>query len=104
MEIYNLNNEIKSMTLEARNIGKSTVIQKETNLSFNDMLTKAINDVNTFQKDSSNLQMRFDYGDNNVSLSDVMIARNKASVTFEATIQIRNKIVEAYKELINMPV
>lgn len=40
----------------------------------------------------------------NVSLSDVMIARNKASVAFDATIQVRNKLVDAYKELMNMPV
>nr|WP_279287974.1 flagellar hook-basal body complex protein FliE [Vibrio cholerae] len=39
-----------------------------------------------------------------MSLSDVMIARNKSSVAFEATIQVRNKLVEAYKELMNMPV
>ncbi|MEF1191389.1 flagellar hook-basal body complex protein FliE, partial [Vibrio parahaemolyticus] len=34
----------------------------------------------------------------------VMIARNKSSVAFEATVQIRNKLVEAYKDLMNMPV
>jgi flagellar hook-basal body complex protein FliE len=43
-------------------------------------------------------------GDENVSLSDVMIARNKSSVAFEATIQVRNKLVDAYKQLMNMPV
>ncbi|MCV5230713.1 flagellar hook-basal body complex protein FliE, partial [Escherichia coli] len=47
---------------------------------------------------------RFDRGDADVSLSDVMIARNKSSVAFEATVQIRNKLVEAYKDLMNMPV
>ena len=39
-----------------------------------------------------------------MSLSDVMIARNKSSVAFEATLQVRNKMVDAYKELMNMPV
>ena len=48
--------------------------------------------------------MRFDPGDQDVSLSDVMIARNKSSVAFEATIQVRNKLVEAYKEVMTMPV
>jgi flagellar hook-basal body complex protein FliE len=60
--------------------------------------------VNSLQKTSGDLQMRFDRGDEDVSLSDVMIARNKSSVAFEATIQVRNKLVEAYKELMNMPV
>ncbi|MEF1279319.1 flagellar hook-basal body complex protein FliE, partial [Vibrio fortis] len=68
------------------------------------MLTQAINNVNSLQKTSGDLQTRFDSGDESVSLSDVMIARNKSSVAFEATIQIRNKLVESYKELMNMPV
>ncbi|MCV6002878.1 flagellar hook-basal body complex protein FliE, partial [Escherichia coli] len=55
-------------------------------------------------KSSGDLQTRFDRGDADVSLSDVMIARNKSSVAFEATVQIRNKLVEAYKDLMNMPV
>ena len=50
------------------------------------------------------LAVRFDRGDEGVSLSDVMIARNKSSVAFDATIQVRNKLVDAYKALMNMPV
>ncbi|KUI98864.1 FliE [Vibrio sp. MEBiC08052] len=71
---------------------------------FGDLLNKAINNVNGLQQTSSNLQTRFDRGDEGVSLSDVMIARNKASVAFDATVQVRNKLVDAYKELMNMPV
>jgi flagellar hook-basal body complex protein FliE len=33
-----------------------------------------------------------------------MIAKEKASIAFEATVQVRNKVLEAYKEIINMPV
>lgn len=68
------------------------------------MLGDAIKGVNQLQSQSSELATRFDQGDRNVSLSDVMIARNKSSVAFEATVQVRNKMVEAYKELMNMPV
>ena len=43
-------------------------------------------------------------GDRSVSISDAMIASQKASVAFTATVEVRNKFVEAYKEIMNMPV
>jgi flagellar hook-basal body complex protein FliE len=43
-------------------------------------------------------------GDRSVSLAEVMIASQKSSVAFEATVQVRNKLVESYKEIMNMPV
>ena len=38
------------------------------------------------------------------SLGEVMIAANKSSLAFDATVQVRNKMVEAYKEVMSMPV
>lgn len=72
--------------------------------TFSDLLSNAVNQVNQLQATSSDLATRFEQGDRNVTLADVMIARNKASVAFDATIQTRNKFIEAYKELMNMPV
>ena len=43
-------------------------------------------------------------GDDSVSLSDVMIAMQKASINFQATVQVRNKLVSAYHEIMNMQV
>ena len=53
---------------------------------------------------ADNMRTRFDMGDDSVSLSDVMIASQKASIAFEATVQIRNKCVEAYKTIMQMQV
>ncbi|MEI8634151.1 flagellar hook-basal body complex protein FliE [Vibrio sp. PP-XX7] len=103
MRLDGLQNEMQAMMLEAGN-HKSMPTAQSVGSDFGDMLSKAINNVNGLQKASSNLQTRFDRGDEDVSLSDVMIARNKASVAFEATIQVRNKLIDAYKELMNMPV
>ncbi len=103
MNIGGINGEMQAMKLEALNAQPAATGQK-VSADFGDMLTQAINNVNGLQKSSGDLQMRFDRGDADVSLSDVMIARNKSSVAFDATIQIRNKLVEAYKELMNMPV
>jgi flagellar hook-basal body complex protein FliE len=43
-------------------------------------------------------------GDDSVSLSDTMIAMQKASINFQATIQVRNKLVSSYHEIMNMQV
>ena len=103
MNIGGIQSEMQAMKLEASNTTLPATGQR-VGADFGQMLSNAINNVNELQKSSGDLQMRFDRGDEGVSLSDVMIARNKSSVAFEATIQVRNKLVEAYKELMNMPV
>ncbi|MCG3725393.1 flagellar hook-basal body complex protein FliE [Vibrio cincinnatiensis] len=103
MKLDSLHSEMQAMMVEAGN-RNPTVTGQKVGADFGNMLTQAINNVNGLQKTSNDLQTRFDRGDEGISLSDVMIARNKSSVAFEATIQVRNKLVEAYKELMNMPV
>ncbi len=103
MTINPIKLEMQHMALEARNVEKPASGQDVSN-NFGELLSSAINHVNGLQKNSSELATRFDQGDRSVSLSDVMIARNKSGVAFDATIQTRNKLVEAYKELMNMPV
>ncbi|BAC95246.1 flagellar hook-basal body protein FliE [Vibrio vulnificus YJ016] len=103
MRIDGFNGEMRAMMLEASNTTAPATGAK-VSADFSTLLNQAINNVNSLQKSSSDLQTRFDRGDADVSLSDVMIARNKSSVAFEATVQVRNKLVEAYKDLMNMPV
>jgi flagellar hook-basal body complex protein FliE len=43
-------------------------------------------------------------GDTSVTLSEVMVASSKSGIALDATIQVRNKFVEAYKEIMSMPV
>ena len=70
--------------------------------AFANMLNQAFENVNFLQNDSTNKQTRFDLGDRSVTLSDVMLASQKSSISFEATIQIRNKMIEAYKTISQM--
>lgn len=71
---------------------------------FQAMLQSAFEDMNNLQNTSSSMQSRFDVGDRSVTLADVMIASQKASLSFEATLQIRNKMVEAYKSVMQMSI
>lgn len=83
------------------------LVQQVNNTSgadFGQLLAQAIGGVSDLQSTSSSLATRLEMGDSTVSLSDTVIAREKASVAFEATVQVRNKLVEAYKEIMSMPV
>ncbi len=71
---------------------------------FADMLSQAIDNVNSMQKESGSMQTRNDMGDPSISMVDVMVAKEKSSIAFEATVQVRNKLLEAYKTIMNMPV
>jgi|TARA_B110000503_G_scaffold140649_1_gene232069 flagellar hook-basal body complex protein FliE len=71
--------------------------------SFGDMFTSAVDTVNNNQKTANELSTRYEQGDPGVDLPEVMIALQKSSVSFQAMTQVRNKMIEAYKEIINMP-
>lgn len=71
---------------------------------FGELLAKSINGVNDLQMESGKLGNAFVAGDPQVSLAEVMIAKQKAGIAFEATVQVRNKLLSAYKEIMSMPV
>ncbi|MGH8595104.1 MAG: flagellar hook-basal body complex protein FliE [Gammaproteobacteria bacterium] len=75
-----------------------------TNADFRGMLLKAVAEVNQAQHAASALSDRFERGDAQVDLSAVMIATQKASVSFQAITQVRNKLIAAYQEVMNMPI
>ncbi|MFT2091395.1 flagellar hook-basal body complex protein FliE [Paraglaciecola sp. 2405UD69-4] len=72
--------------------------------NFAELLSQAVGTVNEMQLDSKDKAMAFEMGDKSLSLADVMIAKEKAGIAFEATIQVRNKVLDAYKQIMNMPV
>jgi len=73
-------------------------------LDFADALKASLDQVNHAQQGAQQLGQRFVLGDDKVNLSDVMISMQKASISFQATVQVRNKLVSAYQEMMNMQV
>jgi flagellar hook-basal body complex protein FliE len=73
-------------------------------VSFSDALKAQLDNVSKAQDQAEDMGKRFAAGDDKVSLSDTMIAMQKASITFQATVQVRNKLVSAYHEIMNMQV
>jgi flagellar hook-basal body complex protein FliE len=99
-------NDLPLQGLQSKGLGNDIVGEsaKSNAPDFSQMLKQAIDNVNGLQNQTGELRNRFEMGDEQVSLGDVMIASNKSSLAFEATVQVRNKVVEAYKSVMSMPV
>ncbi|MCM3315810.1 flagellar hook-basal body complex protein FliE [Rummeliibacillus sp. G93] len=81
-------------------IEKTSTNEKE---NFGAVLKDAISAVNNSQVASDNMTNRLVNGEN-VELHDVMITAQKANITLNTALQIRNKVVEAYQEIMRMTV
>ena len=73
-------------------------------VDFASVLRSSLDGVAQAQNKATSMQNAFVMGDDKVSLSDTMIAKQKASISFQATMQVRNKVVEAYNSIMNMSV
>ncbi|OGT01925.1 MAG: flagellar hook-basal body complex protein FliE [Gallionellales bacterium RBG_16_57_15] len=73
-------------------------------VDFSSVLKSSLDGVAQAQTKSEAMQKAFVLGDDRVSLSDTMIAMQKASINFQTTVQVRNKFVQAYNDIMNMQV
>lgn len=73
-------------------------------VDFQEILGSAINQVNDVQKQSGALAKSFQMGDPEVTLTQVVVASEKAGVAFEAMSEVRNRLVNAYEDVMNMPI
>ena len=97
--------QMRVLAAQAKGIQPSTEsIAPQGGVNFSDLLGKSLNAVNETQKVSSDLKDRFELGDQSVSMVDIAVASEKARISFTAMTEVRNKLVEAYKEVMSMPV
>jgi flagellar hook-basal body complex protein FliE len=94
-------NQMRSLASQAQG---SAVESSGNGGSFMQIMQQALGQVNGLSQDSDNLKARFEMGDSNVSLADVMVAGQKSSLAFEAALRVRNKAVQAYQDIMGMPV
>ena len=73
-------------------------------VDFAQTLKSAIDQVNQAQQGANGMAEKFAAGDSNTNLHEVMIELQKASVSFQEMIQVRNKLVSAYQDMMNMQV
>ncbi len=73
-------------------------------VDFASLLKGTIDSVNDTQKQAGKLAEAFEKGDQQVDLPHVMVALQKANISFQTMTTVRNKLVEAYKDIKNMPI
>jgi flagellar hook-basal body complex protein FliE len=71
---------------------------------FSKALDSALKSVSQMQQESSSLQRQYQLGADKVSLEDTMVAMQKAQVGFQAALTVRNRLVSAYTDIMNIQV
>jgi flagellar hook-basal body complex protein FliE len=77
---------------------------KTAQSSFANVLKQGIDQVSAAQEKASSLATQFEQGVPGVELPEVMLEMQKASVSFRALTEVRNRFVNAYQEIMNMPI
>ncbi|WP_432471978.1 flagellar hook-basal body complex protein FliE [Amphritea sp. HPY] len=86
-------------------VNQSVAINKGSDApDFGEMLKGAVDSVNETQGEAKALATAFERGDAGVDLHQVMISMQKASVSFQAMTQVRNRMVTAYEDIMKMPI
>lgn len=84
-------------------IGGLAGVQPASTVSFTDTLQGALADVNRAQQVSGALAAAFERGDSGADLAKVMVASQQSQLAFRATVEVRNRLVQAYQDVMNMP-
>jgi flagellar hook-basal body complex protein FliE len=87
-----------------QSIGAPGIAPQTQQVDFGNLLKNSIDAVNETSLQSTKIADAFERGDPNVSLAQVMLAMEKANVSFQAMTQVRNRLLSAYQEIMNMPV
>jgi flagellar hook-basal body complex protein FliE len=93
----------KSGTAARRRARRPAARPKARAAPFTQTLSDAVRAVDTQQAKASDLSAAYERGETHDIVS-VMVERQKASLGFEATLQVRNKLLSAYRDIMNMPV
>jgi flagellar hook-basal body complex protein FliE len=116
MQIDAVLSQIRSMQSQVRGLGSQPAgdlakavggvagnVKEPTN-SFANVMKQGLESVSATQQRAENLATQFERGVEGVELPQVMLEMQKASVSFRAVTEVRNKLVSAYQDIMNMPI
>lgn len=104
IDVSSLLSQMRSLAAEAQSLGSSQGAKPAGEGEFARVLEQSIGAVNDAQHGASELAASFESGTSDVDLAEVMISLQKADLSFKAMTEVRNKLVSAYQEIMNMPV
>ncbi|KTD12110.1 flagellar hook-basal body complex protein FliE [Legionella jamestowniensis] len=94
-------NQLRLMAAKAE---AGTVEFGSATVPFGAVLQNALDATNQLQQNADALKTRYEMGDQKVGIGEVMVAAQKSNLAFEATLRVRNKMVQAYQDIMNMPI
>jgi flagellar hook-basal body complex protein FliE len=103
MEIDRVLAQIRSISSQTKIASPASETQGASPSEFANILRQGIDQVNKTQQSAGALADAFDRGTPGVELPQVMLEMQKASVSFRALTEVRNRLVSAYQEIMNMP-
>lgn len=100
--------EMTRLLGEMRRLAATAETQPEASVGgsngFADLLRNSVDAVNEAQTTAADMAAALERGEASVNLPEVMIALQKASLSFQAMTEVRNRLVNAYQEIMNMPI
>ena len=99
LDVHRILSDMRATATQAKN--ETPVPQNSDDFAM--LLQRSIDSVNETQMQAGKSAEAFELGETDTSLSEVMVSLQKASLSFQAMVQVRNKLVEAYKDVMNMP-
>ena len=103
IDVNGLLQQMRALSEQAR-VQPRTPAVAEGGADFGSLLKKSIDGVATAQNSASALADKFERGDPGTDIGSVMVALQRADLSFRAVTEVRNKLVDAYKDIMNMQV
>lgn len=100
----NIDQMVNQLRAVAAQASATPAPQEASAQDFAALLKSAVDEVNSAQMDAKQFTRQFEAGDPDVNLQDVVLSLQKASLSFQTMVQVRNKLVSAYQEIMNMQV
>lgn len=106
IDINQVLSQMRGMAAAAAKVGTGAegVTATDGGGQFGRLLAESIDKVNEAQQQAKTMQESFVRGESNVDLPSVMVAMQEANISFQAMTQVRNRLLSAYQEIMNMPV
>lgn len=89
---------------EFAGIKSNNIVEKSEGISFGEVLKNSLDGINDKQLEADSLTEGFIKGDENIDIADVMLSSAEASMSLQYAVQVRNKLVDAYQEIIKMQI
>lgn len=93
--------QMRSISIQATG---NREITERSGVNFGDLMKQTIDQVNETQLQAGAMKQALELGEGEPNLAEVMVAVQKSNISFQSMVQVRNKLVEAYKEVMNMPI